>query len=128
MVADRLTLGVPRAQDPLGDLVLAAESASEVQETVRVIRVATAQSLPLEVQPDLRGVLRHALLGEHHLLSRDAVLPRDGVDDGGVVHGRGVAVELEAVPHHVDLVTVLELLEGEREVPASEVTEGAQDV
>ena len=107
---------------------IAAELAGEVEQAVRVVGVAATQPLPLEVEPDGGGVLGHPPPLEHHLLPGDAVLAGHRVDGRGVVDGGGGAVELEAVPDHLDLVAVLELLEGQREVPPAEVAEGAEDV
>ena len=127
-VADGLALGVPGAHDPRGDLVLTAEGAGEVDQPVRVVGVAAAQRAPLEVEPDRGGVDRHPLVLRDHLLAGDAVLLGDPVDRRGVVDGWCGAVELEAVPDDPHLVAVLELLEGELEVPPAEVAERAEDV
>ena len=84
--------------------------------------------LPLEVEPDRGGVDRHPLVLRDHLLAGDPVLLGDPVDRRGVVDGWCRAVELEAVPDDPHLVAVLELLEGELEVPPAEVAERAEDV
>jgi hypothetical protein len=100
----------------------------EVQQPVRVERVAGAREVEAEVEPLLGGDLRHLLLHRAGLLDARAVLLRQVLGAIALTLSRGGGVELEAAPRHLDRVAVLEGRERGLEAALADVAPGAGDV
>ena len=110
-----LELGVPIRPDTRFRIASVSK-----QFTVTAALMLAAEGKPQRAVGDHHGggAVAHHLGQAHHHCGH---ILRHPVDRRGVVDGRCGAVELEAVPDHPHLVAVLELLEGELEVPPAEV-------
>ena len=99
-----------------------------MDQPVRIEGVAHLHVVEMEVEPLLRRLAGHARVHGARLLHRHAVLLRQQLVLRLVTRARGRGVELEAPPHHVHVVRVLELPERGFEAALPDVAPGAGDV
>jgi hypothetical protein len=129
VVADRAPLLQIGAEQALLERVLFSALARQMQESVRVERVARLDVLEVERQAVRGGDADHAL--DHVLGLRDAaaVLAGEPLRVRLLVSDRrGSRIELERAPGHDDLVPVGKLGEGRLEPALADVAPWARDV
>jgi len=108
--------------------VLQTVLGGQVDEPVPVERVAATRDLEVELEPVAGGRLRQRALGLARLLDGHAVLLRQTLRAIAGALMRRAGVELEATPSHIDVIPVLELLEGGFEATLADVAPRARDV
>ena len=128
VVADQAALLEIGAQQALLHRVLEIVIRGEVDEAMRVERVARAGGREVEGEALARGGLRHLVMRGLRLLAAHAVLAREMLDVLAAAFSRSRRVELEAAPGHVHLVGVLELPERRFEATLADEAPGARDV
>src|SRR4051794_35192783 len=102
--------------------------AGQLQQPVRVERVAATQEIEAELDALARCDVRQLRMHLFRALDGDAVLARQMLGVGSVALGGGARIQLEGSVGHSDLVGVGERLERPLEAALSDVTPGADDV
>ena len=99
-----------------------------LNHAVRIKGVTVACLSPIEIQTDLAGALRQRLLGRNRLLQRHLILASNHLRQRTSRVFRSRRVQLKAMPHHLNLVTVLKLGERLLQVTLAHVAEGAHNI
>jgi hypothetical protein len=127
-LADRLAFDEVPGHETLFQLVLLAELARVVDETVSVERVTGTRFVEVEIEPDGCGVGRDARLGRFGVGTAHPVLGSEALDGIAVARRRGIGIELEAAPDDIDVVAMRELRQRGFEAALADVAPGTDDV
>jgi len=101
---------------------------SEMQQTMRIERVAGARFFQVVFQPDLCGDPGHARIHRRRLLRTDAIFARQHLHQRARLLARRLRVQFEAAPDHLHVIPLRKIGERRFKAPLADVAPGADHV